>query len=97
LSSVRLMIALGGKRERGVWKEKILCNPPLDGSGPLEEWVESACEECRKMKLREMVVKRKAPTITIRGVRMMLKGIGTLWRRSSALQAARCTNLVHAN
>jgi len=44
------------------------------------------------MKLREMVVKRKAPMITIRGVRMMLKGIGTLWRRSSALQAARCAN-----
>lgn len=44
------------------------------------------------MKLREIVVKRKAPMITIRGVRMMLKGIGTLWRRSSALRAARCTN-----
>jgi hypothetical protein len=44
------------------------------------------------MKLSEIVVKRKAPTITIRGVRMMLKWIGTLWRRSSALQAARCVN-----
>ena len=36
------------------------------------------CEECRKMKLREAVVKRKAPIITTRGVRMMLKEIGTL-------------------
>jgi hypothetical protein len=44
------------------------------------------------MKLREIVVKRKAPMITIRGVRMMLKGIRTLWRRSSALQAARRAN-----
>jgi hypothetical protein len=50
------------------------------------------------MKLRETVVKRKAPMITIRGVRMMLKGIGRLWRRSSALQAARyANNGVHAN
>lgn len=39
--------------------------------------MESACEECRKIKLREIVVKRKAPMITIRGVRMMLKEIGT--------------------
>jgi hypothetical protein len=44
------------------------------------------------MKLREIVVKRKAPMITIRGVRMMLKRIGTWWRRSSALQAARRAN-----
>jgi len=39
--------------------------------------VESGCEECRKMKLKEIVVKRKAPMITIRGVRMMLKEIRT--------------------
>lgn len=44
------------------------------------------------MKLREIVVKRKAPIITIRGVRMMLKGIGRLWRGSVALQAARYAN-----
>jgi hypothetical protein len=31
------MIALGGKRERGVWNEKRPRKPPLDDSGPLEE------------------------------------------------------------
>jgi hypothetical protein len=31
------MIALGGKRERGVWKEKRLRKPLLDDSVPLEE------------------------------------------------------------
>jgi hypothetical protein len=31
------MIAFGGKRERGVWKEKRLRKPPLDDSGPVEE------------------------------------------------------------
>jgi hypothetical protein len=67
---VSVMIAFGGKRLKGAWKEKYAFMPVF-GAAVVFVMVCGRCEDRRERYVRQNVVKKKATAMTTLGGRMV--------------------------
>lgn len=65
-----VMIAFGGKREKGARNEKKDCMPVFD-AGVVVVVVRRGCEDRKERKVKKTVVTKKATAMRILGGRMM--------------------------
>jgi hypothetical protein len=86
-SCVRVMIALGGKREKGAVKEKSELKPLFFAEGEVVT-VRDECEDRRERNVRNTAAMKNETAITTRGSRMMSMNSRTCRRRISSPAAA---------
>ena len=71
LSCVRVMMAFGGKREKGARNEKNDRMPAFGAAGAEVVIVRGGCEDRKERNVKKTVVTKKATAMMILGGRMM--------------------------